>query len=87
MKKTVYIVLLLGTAAFGQHNSGADCLACHTEAAIGGTVFQYGEEAAPTEGVRFTLLGPDSSLVLLDASDRNGNIFSGAVPPGACHGS
>jgi hypothetical protein len=63
------------------HHPGEDCLSCHAEFKLAGTVFADTEGTSPMPGVSLQMLNVDGGAVL--SSNAAGNVVSSDVPDGS----
>ncbi len=64
------------------HNAGADCVGCHGQLSIAGTVFATSVGRVPQPDVPVSLTGLEGNTIILDSSNGDGNLVSGGIPPG-----
>lgn len=64
------------------HNAGANCMSCHLDFKVAGTVFkdETASDIQPAAGV--SLIKADGSKIILDVTDDNGNIASALIDEG-----
>ena len=66
-----------GGGAAASHNAGRDCLACHREFGIAGTVYRVDGSAYPGATVRLTTAADGGgSVVLTVTTDASGNFYA-----------
>lgn len=77
----VLIVLIGGVSPSWSHNSGSDCLHCHPNLKLGGTLYSD-YQATSTATANVELIRADSMVYLLNAQ-TNGNIASPLIEGGS----
>jgi len=74
--------LIVGQAQAATHHSGADCLSCHTDFKLAGTVFANSERISTLSGVRLQPINNQSGALL--SSNSAGNMAAADVPAESC---
>ncbi len=64
------------------HYAGEDCLECHADYRVGGTVYTDSTGMFPLPDVPLAFITPEGEMVGSDISDTNGNIWSYTLPDG-----
>ncbi|HEX9190271.1 MAG TPA: hypothetical protein VGB87_24555 [Vicinamibacteria bacterium] len=65
------------SASASSHNAGRDCLECHRELRVAGTVYRADGSTYPGVAVRLTTAAEGQGTVVLTlATDRSGNFYS-----------
>jgi len=73
--------LAIGSSA-AQHNPGKDCFPCHPTLKIGGTFFADSSAKLTVAGVAVVLVDSSGAQVVLEMTDKHGNIVSPLAPDG-----
>lgn len=71
----------IGGGAYG-HNSGQDCLGCHGNFLLAGTVFRDAGDTEPLPGVPIILTSPEGQQTYLETSNSAGNFWANSLDPG-----
>ena len=79
--KSFLVILTCCNVIAGEHNPGQDCLSCHEQFKLGGTVFTDSEGTSTMPGVSLQLIDVNGGAVLL--SNDAGNVASSDVPDGS----
>lgn len=77
------LFMLTVSPSHGSHNTGQDCLKCHSGFAAAGSFFadSTGSRAFPDAGISF--IGENGGDVMLDHTDTQGNFYAPGIPNGA----
>lgn len=64
------------------HNAGANCLDCHSQFKISGTVYKDSTASTVQPGSPIALTKPDGGQIILEKTNSDGNFFSAVVEDG-----
>ncbi len=76
-RKIGYIILLsvfFCPQICAQHNPGMNCIECHPDFKLAGTIFSDDDGSLPEPDASLVLLATDGSKTILNPADVNGNI-------------
>ena len=76
-------LLFSGSSAFSQHNPGKDCLSCHLNFKIGGTVFSDSTGVFVQPDVPIFLMDSAGIQIVLDQTNSHGNFSSPVLAKGS----
>ena len=65
-----------GSGTVVSHNAGRDCLACHREFGMAGTVYRIDGSAYPGATVRLTTAADGGGVLLTVTADASGNFYA-----------
>ncbi len=76
------ILLTLNNLLAQDHNAGSNCLSCHPQFKVCGTVFSDFSGTTTLSDVSLRLIGTNGEEVVLDDSNSGGNLASPTIPDG-----
>lgn len=83
ISQSFFILLLAGSLTFAQHHPGNNCLSCHPDFKIGGTIFSDSTAIFVQPDVPVSLMDSAGNQIMLEHSNRYGNFASPILADGS----
>jgi hypothetical protein len=65
-----------------QHHPGEDCISCHMQFKLGGTIFNDTLGTSYATNIPISLIKPDGNIIIISNSNQYGNFFSSTLEAG-----